>query len=100
MGTILVLFVYLLSNIALPFYYRKYRPQEFSVLKHAVLPALGVVAVVVPLYYLFKPGQAAPLNWFPWAAVGVVVVSVAYAFWASRRDPGLGERVGSIVADE
>jgi amino acid transporter len=100
MGTILVLFVYLAANVALPFYYRKYRPQEFNPVKHAVLPALGVVAVVVPLYYLFKPGQSAPLNWFPWAAVGVLVVSVAYAFWASRRDPGLGERVGSIVADE
>jgi amino acid transporter len=100
MGTILVLFVYLLSNVALPFYYRKYRPQEFSVVKHAVLPALGVIAVVVPLYYLFKPGQPAPLNWFPWAAIGVLVVSVAYAFYASRRDPGLGDRVGSIVADE
>jgi hypothetical protein len=28
------------------------------------------------------------------------VVSVGYAFWLSRRDPGLGDRVGSIVADE
>jgi amino acid transporter len=92
--------VYLAANVALPFYYRKYRPQEFNAVKHAVLPALGVVAVVVPLYYLFKPGQSAPLNWFPWAAIGILVVSVAYAFYASRRDPGLGERVGSIIADE
>jgi hypothetical protein len=27
-------------------------------------------------------------------------VSVAYCVWLSRRDPGLGDRVGSIVADE
>jgi hypothetical protein len=27
-------------------------------------------------------------------------VSVAYAIWANRRDPDLGNRVGSIVADE
>jgi amino acid transporter len=100
MGTILVLFVYLAANVALPFYYRKFRPQEFNVVKHLVLPTLGVVAVVIPLYYLFKPGQSAPLNWFPWAAVGVLVVSVIYAFWLSRRDPGLGDRVGSIIADE
>ena len=31
MGTILLLVVYFLSNLALPFYYRKYRPQEFNV---------------------------------------------------------------------
>ncbi len=100
MGTILLLVVYLLANLALPFYYRKYRPQEFSVLKHAVLPALGIIVVLVPIYYLVKPGQASPLNWFPYAALGVIVASVAYAAWLNRRDPGLGDRVGSIVADE
>jgi amino acid transporter len=100
MGTILLLVVYFLSNLALPFYYRRYRPQEFSILKHVVLPVLGMIAVGVPVYYLVKPGQPSPLNWFPYAALGVIVVSVAYAFWASRRDPGLGDRVGSIIADE
>jgi amino acid transporter len=100
MGTILVLVVYFLSNLALPFYYRRYRPREFSPLKHAVLPVLGMIAVGVPMYYLVKPGQPAPLDWFPYAALGVIVVSVSYAVWLSRRDPGLGDRVGSIVADE
>jgi amino acid transporter len=100
MGTILILVVYFLSNLALPFYYRRYRPQEFNVVKHAVLPILGMIAIAVPVYYLVKPGQAAPYDWFPYAALGVIIVSVAYAVWLSRRDPGLGERVGSIVADE
>jgi amino acid transporter len=100
MGTILILVVYFLSNLALPFYYRRYRPQEFNVLKHAVLPVLGMIAIAVPVYYLVKPGQAAPYDWFPYAALGVIVVSVGYAVWLSRRDPGLGERVGSIVADD
>jgi len=100
MGTILILVVYFLSNLALPFYYRKYRPQEFNILKHAVLPVLGMIAIAVPVYYLVKPGQVAPYDWFPYAALAVIVVSVAYAVWLSRRDPGLGERVGSIIADE
>ncbi len=100
MGTILVLVVYFLSNLALPFYYRKFRPQEFNVVKHAVLPVLGMIAIGVPVYYLVKPGQPSPYDWFPYAALGVVVASVGYAFFLSRRDPGLGERVGSIVADE
>ena len=100
MGTILVLVVYFLANLALPFYDRRYRPQEFNVLKHAVLPILGMIAVGVPMYYLVKPGQPSPLNWFPYAALGVIVVSLGYAYWANRRDPGLADRVGSIVADE
>jgi amino acid transporter len=100
MGTILILVVYFLANLALPFYYRKYRPQEFSIIKHIVLPVLGMVAIAVPIYYLCKPPQPQPYDWFPFAALGVIVVSVVYSIWLVRRDPGLGDRVGSIVADE
>jgi amino acid transporter len=99
MGTILVLLVYLASNIALPFYYKKFRPAEFSLIKHVVLPALGAAAIVVPLFYLAKPGQPAPYNWFPYAAVIILVASTLYAVYLTRRDPKLGDRVGSIVAD-
>jgi len=100
MGTILILVVYFLANLALPFYYRKYRPAEFSIVKHVVLPVLGMAAIAVPVYYLCKPGQANPYDWFPYAALGVVIVSVIYAAVLTRRDPALGDRVGSIVADE
>ena len=65
MGTILILVVYFLSNLALPFYYRRYRPQEFNVLKHAVLPVLGMIAIGVPVYYLVKPGQAVAVRLVP-----------------------------------
>ena len=65
MGTILILFVYLAANVALPFYYRKYRPAEFNIIKHVVLPALGVVAIGIPIYYLFKPGQPPAVRLVP-----------------------------------
>ncbi len=100
MGTILILVVYFLANLALPFYYRKYRPNEFSIIKHIVLPVLGMVAIAVPIYYLCKPPQPQPYDWFPFAALGVIVVSVVYSVWLVRRDPAIGDRVGSIVADE
>jgi amino acid transporter len=100
MGTLLILVVYFLANLALPFYYRKYRPQEFNVLKHLILPVLGMIAIAIPVYYLCKPPQPQPYDWFPYAGLAIVVVSVIYAFVLNRRDPGLGDRVGSIVADE
>jgi len=100
MGTILILFLYLAANVALPFYYRKYRPAEFSITKHVVLPALGVVAIAVPIYYLFKPGQPDPYDWFPWVGLGLIAAFIVYSIWLVRRDPGLGDRVGSIIADE
>ena len=100
MGTILILVVYFLSNLALPFYYRKYRPAEFGILKHLILPVLGLAAIAVPVYYLSKPGQAAPYDWFPYAALITLVVAVVYATVLTMHDPTLGDRVGSIVADE
>jgi amino acid transporter len=100
MGTLLVLVVYFLANLALPFYYRRYRPAEFSIVKHAVLPVLGMIAVAIPVYYLCKPPLVSPYSWFPWAGLIVIVLSVCYALILTRRDPGIGDRVGSIVADE
>jgi amino acid transporter len=100
MGTLLVLVVYIAANAALPFYYRKYRPQEFNLLKHLILPVLGIIVIAVPVYYLCKPPQPQPYDWFPYAGLAILVLSVVYAFILNRRDPGLGERVGSIVADE
>jgi amino acid transporter len=100
MGTILILVVYFLSNLALPFYYRKFRPQEFNVVKHLILPVLGLIAIAVPVYYLSKPGQVAPYDWFPYASLAIVIIAVIYALILTRRDPSLADRVGSIVADE
>ena len=99
MGTILILLVYLASNVSLPFYYRRYRPSEFHWLRHALLPGLGAATILVPLYYLVKPGQPNPYDWFPYLGLGILAASLVYAAVLVRRDPTLGERVGSIVAD-
>jgi len=99
-GTILILIVYGLSNVALPFYYKKNYPDRFNAFRHAVLPIVGVLWILVPLYYLAKPGQAAPYSWYPYMALAVLILAIIYASVLVRRDPGIGDRVGSIVADE
>jgi amino acid transporter len=99
LGALLILLVYLAANIALPFYYRRYRPTEFRAVRHVVVPALGAAAIIVPLYYMSKPGHPAPYSWFPYLSLGLLVTSVVYALVMTRRDPALGERLGSIVAD-
>ncbi len=98
-GTILILIVYALANLALPFFYLSHE-RRFRWGRHALLPAAGIAAIAVPLYYLAKPGQPDPYNWFPYAALALVVLAVAYATALVARDPGLGDRIGSLVADE
>jgi hypothetical protein len=64
-----------------------------------VLPLVGAVAIGYPLYDLVKPGQPAPFNSYVWIALGIVLVALIWGGIVYSRDPGLGERVGSIVAD-
>jgi hypothetical protein len=47
-----------------------------------------------------QAAAVAALRLVPYAGVGVIVASVLYVLLPVRRDPGIGERVGSIVADE
>jgi amino acid transporter len=99
LGTILVSVIYLVSNIALPVYYRKYVPEQFSWFRHLLLPILGVLAIGFPLWGLVQPGQEAPYSYFPWISLAIIVLALIYATILSYRDPTLGDRVGSIVAD-
>ena len=99
LGTILVAFTYLVANLALPVYFRRYHAERFNGLTHLVLPLLGALAIGYPLYELIKPGQPAPFDKYVWIALGILVVALLYGAFVYRRDPALGERVGSIVAD-
>ncbi|GAC1624523.1 MAG: APC family permease [Ktedonobacteraceae bacterium] len=99
LGTILITVTYLVSNLALPVYYRRYHPEQFSMLRHLILPLLGVLAIGFPLWGLVQPGQPTPFNLFPWISLAIIVLGLLYAIILSRRDPTLGDRVGSIVAD-
>jgi amino acid transporter len=99
LGTILVSLIYLVSNLALPVYFRRHHPDQFSPVKHVILPILGVLAIGFPLWGLVQPGQPAPFNLFPWISLAIIVLALIYAAILSRRDPTLGDRVGSIVAD-
>jgi amino acid transporter len=99
LGTILVAFTYLVANLALPVYWRRYHPERFNPLTHLLLPLLGAAAIGYPLYELVKPGQPAPFNSYVWIALGIVAVALVWGGIVYSRDPALGERVGSIVAD-
>ena len=100
LGTILVIIVYGVANLALPFFYLKHYRSQFSVLRDLILPVLGTAAIIYPLYQLVKPGQPSPYKYFPYVALALIVVAVIYGLWLNSRDKTLGDRVGSLVADE
>lgn len=99
MGTIVVLFVYLLTAIALPaFMWRRHR-DSFSALRHVAVPVLGAATLVVPFVELCRPGQPAPYSWFPYLALLVAGLAAAAAFLVVRRHPDTGSGEGAAFAE-
>lgn len=100
LGTILVIVVYAVANLSLPIFYLRHYRSQFSVFRDLILPLVGTAAIVYPLYQLVKPGQPSPYNWFPFVALALIVVALIYAVVINSRDKTLGDKVGSLVADE
>jgi amino acid transporter len=98
MGTIVILFVYLLTTLALPvFMWRRHR-QTFSALRHVAVPAVGALTLVVPFVELCKPGQPAPYSEFPYIALAIVAVSVLLACLVVHRHPSAGAGEGTAFS--
>jgi len=96
MGTIVILAVYLLTNLALPvFMVRRHRPM-FSPFRHLVVPVLGSVALVVPFIELCKPGQPAPYSAFPYVGLVLVIAAAVIADQVVRRRPSTGSTEGMV----
>jgi amino acid transporter len=100
LGTIPIIITYMLTNLALPVYVMRFRRDELNVMRHIVLPVIGTVVMIFPLWGLVEPGQSWPFNIFPWVALGVLVLALIYGFTIARLSPELAHRIGSYVADE
>jgi amino acid transporter len=94
MGTIVILFVYLLSSLALPVFIWRRQRAKFSALRHLAVPALGAAALIVPFIELCKPGQPAPYNYFPYLALALAALAAVAAHVVVRRHPATGSGEG------
>jgi amino acid transporter len=99
MGTILVLFVYMLTAFSLPFFMWRRHRSSFSIVRHIGIPVLGVLALVVPFIELFHPGQPVPYSVFPYLAVAILIASLLAARYVVRRNPRAGAGEGSAASE-
>lgn len=100
LGTIPIAVVYLVLNIAVPVYFLRHHRGDFSIWKHLIVPVLGCLFLILPLWGLVQPNQPAPFNLFPPIVLGWLVVGAIYAIIRRHQVSDLAQRVGSIVADE
>ena len=78
-SSLLLILVFIASNLCLARFYRIQHRAEFSVLKHVVVPVAGSLVLVIPLAAQFYPAPPAPLDQLPvyaaaWIVVGVVLL--------------------------
>jgi amino acid transporter len=81
--TFALAFVYVMANIGLFVYFRRAHPEDFSWIKHFLVPLIGSVALGVVVYYSVVPLPAWPVSLAPfivlgWLVVGCIVVAFVY----------------------
>lgn len=97
-GTVAIVLVYLASNVALVRYFQG--APDRSLVKHVVIPVLGVLALAYPLYSVAKPGQSYPYNWVSRIVLAWVLVGLALFAWYRAKSPAKIAALGSFVAED
>jgi amino acid transporter len=92
--------VYAVSNVGLFVYYRREHPTEFSWVKHALIPLLGIVALAAVVYESVNPLPDYPISLAPFIVLGWIVVGLAVLAWLiSSGRAGLLRHAGDAVAE-
>ena len=97
-GTVAIVIVYMLSNIALIRYF--WRKAERRVVTHLIIPILGVIALAYPLYSVTAPGQSFPYNLVPVVVIVWILAGTVLYFYYRYKSPEKIAALGSFVAED
>lgn len=96
--TLAIIPVYILTSIACMRHFSGPAKAERSIWKHVVLPVAGILLLVIPIYGQVYPLPAAPIRYFPYVVLAVIVVAAVAATILGRRDPETLRRAGAVLA--
>ncbi len=98
-ATLFFIAAYLLISVGLiRFMWRDHRSQ-FNWGMHAALPVISVAAMIWVLWGNIHPYPPAPLRWFIYATIGVLLASVLIAQWLATNRPQAMQRAGMLLGD-
>lgn len=78
-GTFTLLFAYIMVNLAAIRYFRKCHNDSYSFIKHLLIPILGFLSLLWPIYGNIYPVPSFPFNIFPYIAVIWILVGAGIA---------------------
>jgi amino acid transporter len=95
-----MIFVYGCGLVAVAVMYLGPYRREFNVLLHVILPAIGLIMLLVILYYNVKPFPPYPFNIAPITVICWFIIGWIVVLWLSRTRPRqLNEGAQEIFAD-
>lgn len=97
-ATVAIVFVYMLSSVALIRYFAQL--PERNVLLHVVLPVLSILAFAYPVYAVGKPGQSWPYSLVPYVVLAWIVVGVVTWALLRARHPQRLAQLGQVLAED
>jgi amino acid transporter len=99
LGTLAVLFVYIFINVSVFLYFYRKERENFSVVRHALIPLVATAAVLLPIRGLIYPVPDPPYNLWPYLLLLWVVIGLVILFVISRRRPELIEAMGHAFTE-
>ena len=101
LGAIFAILLYISACISVPFLYLRQLRNEFSVVKHIVVPLIGVLIFIGPLIATIYPVPPYPLNIIPYIDLGWLLLGAGVLawLWRNRRDSVLATRMIVLESD-
>src|SRR5918999_5745773 len=99
LGTLAVLFVYIFINVSVFLYFYRKERENFSVVRHALIPLVATAAVLLPIRGLIYPVPDPPYNLWPYLLGAWVLIGLVILFVLSRRRPELIEAMGHAFSE-
>lgn len=96
--TLAIIPVYILTNAACIRFFATAARDRRQVFPHVVLPVIGMLVMLIPIYGLVWPVPDAPYNYFPYAILLAIVVSGLVAWSIGKRRPEALSRAGAVLA--
>jgi amino acid transporter len=99
LGSILglgIIILYIMMNIGLILYFYNHFRSEFNIFRHAVLPVVGSLLMLLPIYGQLWPIPPWPYNLVPYFIVAWAISGVIYFFYIRSKRPNLIDAMGHV----
>jgi amino acid transporter len=99
LGAIFAILLYISACISVPFLYLRQLRSEFNVVKHLVIPVIGVLVFIGPLISTVYPVPPYPLNIIPYIDLGWLLVGLGVLAWLRRNRRDSVQATAMIVLE-